>query len=155
MARKFWELVPRVISAVFAEARRSEHNLAPSHFRILRILSRGGSTPSALAKALDVSLPSMSASLQTLVERGWLDRRRSEQDRRIIELSLSRRGAQVLAEENERAMKWTASLLEGLSEQELRKVDEGLDAFYHLFDDLPALPSPASPKGKRARPTPK
>ncbi|MCW5888454.1 MAG: hypothetical protein KIT07_10065, partial [Anaerolineales bacterium] len=59
------------------------------------------------------------------------------------------------AEENERAMKWTASLLEGLSEQELRKVDEGLDAFYHLFDDLPALPSPASPKGKRARPTPK
>ncbi|MCW5873290.1 MAG: MarR family transcriptional regulator [Anaerolineales bacterium] len=144
VARKFWELVPRVISAVFAEARRGEHNLAPSHFRILRILSQGGSTPSALAKAMDVSLPSMSASLQTLVERGWVLRQRSTQDRRSIELQVSERGRQVLAEEHDRVTAWTARLLEPLTTDELRKVEEGIEAFNKLFDDVAAAPTPKS-----------
>lgn len=145
----FWELVPRVISAVFAEARRGEHNLSPSHFRMLRILSRGGSTPSALAKALDVSLPSMSASTQTLVERGWVLRQRSRLDRRSIELQLSERGRQVLEEEYGRVTGWTATLLEQLSPQELRKVEEGIEAFNKLFSDAAPEAAPTSkPKAR-------
>lgn len=147
VARKFWELVPRVISTVFAEARRGEHNLTPSHFRILRILSKGGSTPSSLAKAMDVSLPSMSASLQTLVERGWVLRQRSQQDRRSIELEVSPLGRKVLEEEHDRVTAWTAALLEPLSASELRKVEEGIAAFNKLFDDT-ANTTPAKAQRK-------
>ncbi len=142
VARKFWELVPRVISAVFAEARRGEHNLAPSHFRILRILTKGSSTPSALAQAMDVSLPSMSASLQTLVERGWVLRQRSQQDRRSIQLQVSALGREVMEAEHNRVTAWTANLLEPLSASELRKVEEGIAAFNKLFEDKTAAPQP-------------
>lgn len=132
-----------MISAVLAEARRGEHNLAPSHFRILSILTKGSSTPSTLAQAMDVSLPSMSASLQTLVERGWVLRQRSQQDRRSIELQVSALGREVMEAEHNRVTAWTATLLEPLSASELHKVEEGIAAFNKLFEDK-AAPHPKS-----------
>lgn len=140
--------MPRVISAVFAETRRSDHNLAPNHFRILRIVSRRPSSPSVLARALGVSLPSMSASVQTLVGRGWLERQRSSEDRRVTQLQVTRRGQQVLQEEQERVVNWTAALLEDLSPEELHKVAEGLAAFQHLFDEN----TPVQPMGRKRKP---
>lgn len=142
--------MPRVIGAVFAEARRGEHNLAPNHFRILRALSNGTCTLSELATAMEVSAPSMSASVQTLVARGWLERKRSASDRRVTELSVSPLGQQVLQEEYERVAGWTAKLLEKLNAQDIRKVEEGLDAFQQLFKDE-VLPREAGPPDHKAR----
>jgi DNA-binding MarR family transcriptional regulator len=86
---------------------------------------------------MDVSFPSMSATVETLVKRVWLERHRSPQDRRVTDLRVSTRGRQVLEEEYDRVLTWTAQLLERLSADEIRKVEEGLDTLRHLFDNEP------------------
>lgn len=153
VARKFWELVPRVISAVFAQSRRGEHNLAPNHLRILRALSKGRCSLSELAKAMEVSLPSMSASVQTLVERGWLERSRSQEDRRSVELQVTALGREVLEEEYSRVTGWTANLLSTLNAEDLRKVEEGLEALKHLFDNEVNIQESPPPQGGNKRKT--
>jgi DNA-binding MarR family transcriptional regulator len=130
-------VVPKVFSTATAQARRGGHNLAPNHFRILRILSQRPSKPSELAKHMDVSFPSMSSTVETLVKRGWLERSRSANDRRVTDLRVSRRGQQVLEEEYERVLTWTAELLEKLDAAEIKKVEEGLETLGHLFEGEP------------------
>jgi DNA-binding MarR family transcriptional regulator len=128
-------VVPKVFSTVTAQARRGGHNLAPNHFRILRMLSQKPSKPSELAKQMDVSFPSMSSTVETLVKRGWLERSRSADDRRVTDLRVSARGQKVLEEEYERVLSWTAELLEKLDAAQIKKVEEGLDTLRHLFED--------------------
>lgn len=126
-----------MFSTVTAQARRGGHNLAPNHFRILRMLSLKPSKPSELAKQMDVSFPSMSATVETLVKRGWLERSRSADDRRVTDLRVSPRGLKVLAEEYDRVLTWTAELLEKLDGEQIKKVEEGLDTLRHLFEGEP------------------
>jgi DNA-binding MarR family transcriptional regulator len=136
-ARKFWEVVPRVMSTVAAEARRGGNNLAPSHFRTLKMLSLKRFNLSELAEHQDVSLPSMSASVETLVQRGWLERKRSDEDRRITELLVTEKGNRILAEEAERMLGWTAKRLNQLSPEQLERVELGLDTLRTVFDEFP------------------
>ena len=132
-ALKFWEAVPLVMRAVFSEARKGGHNLAPNHFRILRALSHRSCNLSELAEHQDVSLPSMSASVQTLVERGWVERKRSSSDRRTMSLRLTARGQRVLNAEYQRLMDWTARKLSALSDSEILKIEQGMEALAKLF----------------------
>jgi DNA-binding MarR family transcriptional regulator len=99
-ANKFWEVIPAVMRSTLAEARRGSHDMTPNHFRILRALSMRECSVSELAQHQDVSLPSMSDTVQTLVERGWLDRADSEHDRRVTQVKLTRKGQQVLMNEH-------------------------------------------------------
>ena len=134
-ARKFWEVVPNVMRAIFAETRRGGHNLAPNHFRVLRALSVKSCNLSELAEHQDVSLPSMSATVQTLVERGWLSRERSLDDRRSVDLRVTPKGHRVLADEYERLLSWMAKRLESLDPNEIERVEQGLDTLINLFDE--------------------
>ena len=135
-ARKFWEVVPNVMRAIFAETRRGGHNLAPNHFRILRALSVKSCNLSELAEHQDVSLPSMSSTVQTLVERGWLTRERSLDDRRAVDLRVTPKGHRVLADEYERLLSWMAKRLESLDHNEIERVEQGLDTLLHLFEEV-------------------
>ena len=135
-ARKFWEVVPNVMRAIFAETRRGGHNLAPNHFRILRALSVKSCNLSELAEHQDVSLPSMSATVQTLVERGWLSRERSREDRRAVDLRVTPKGHRVLADEYERLLSWMAKRLESLDPNEIERVEQGLDTLLQLFEEV-------------------
>ncbi|MGH2581458.1 MAG: MarR family winged helix-turn-helix transcriptional regulator [Anaerolineales bacterium] len=132
-ARKFWEAVPLVMRAVFSEARKGGHNLAPNHFRILRALSHRSCNLSELAEHQDVSLPTMSASVQTLVERGWVERERSASDRRTVTLGITARGQRVVNAEYQRLMDWTACKLSALSQPEILKIEQGMEALVKLF----------------------
>jgi DNA-binding MarR family transcriptional regulator len=134
-AQKFWEVVPSVMHAIAAESRRSGNNLAPNHFRILRMVAHKSRNVSELAELQAVSVPSMSASVQTLVERGWLARERSPEDRRVTELHVTAKGKRVLATEYERLLGWMAGRLEKLSPEQIKHVEQSLDTLLHLFED--------------------
>lgn len=140
-ARKFWEVVPRVMSSVAAQARRGTHRLTPTHFRILRMLSNRTCNLSQLAEQQDVSLPSMSASVQTLVARGWLERTRSSGDRRVTDLRVTPKGQRILAFEHARFVAWTAASFKKLSAEQIKQVEQGLDTLLHLFEDREVRPN--------------
>jgi DNA-binding MarR family transcriptional regulator len=132
-AHRFWEVFPAVMRATIAEARRGSHNLTPAHYRILRALSSRDCSVSELAQHQDVSLPSMSETVQTLVERGWLDREASVEDRRVNQVRITRKGQQVLTKEQKRLVGWMASRLDSLKPGELLQVEQSLGLLLELF----------------------
>jgi DNA-binding MarR family transcriptional regulator len=86
-------VLPLLNSMIGAEMRAAagEETTMPQ-FRVLAQLSEAPRTLSALAKARRVSLQSMSVLVQSLVERGWIERLPDPSDRRQQQLQLTRRG---------------------------------------------------------------
>lgn len=134
VARKFWIVFPTVMRTVFAEARRGDVNLAPSHFRVLSALAHRNCNLSQLAEHHQVSLPTMSSTVQTLVERGWLERDRSEDDRREVTLRMTEEGHRVLSSEHRRLTDWVATKLETLDSKDIKRVERALDILLELFE---------------------
>lgn len=134
LAQKFWVVFPTVMRTMFAETRKGDANLAPNHFRVLGALSRQQCNLSELAEHQNVSLPTMSATVQTLVERGWLERDRSEDDRREVTLQLTEEGRRILSAEHKRLTDWVASKLESLDPRDIKRVERGLDILLSLFE---------------------
>jgi DNA-binding MarR family transcriptional regulator len=132
-AHKFWEVFPAVMRATIAEARRGTHNLTPAHYRILRALSNRDCTVSELAQHQDVSLPSISETVQTLVERGWLERETSPEDRRVNHVRITRKGQQVLSKEQKRLVGWMAARLDSLKPSEVLHIEQSLVLLLELF----------------------
>ena len=97
-ARQVLEVIPLVMRTLASEIRRTRHTLAPVHFRLLVLLAERPHSVSELAEKQAVSLPTMSNSITTLVERGWVERVRPSHDRRLVLVELTPAGRGVLRE---------------------------------------------------------
>jgi long-chain acyl-CoA synthetase len=84
-------------------ARRFEHALADlqlslPQYRLLTYLSSGNQAASNLAERLTVSRPSITALVDGLVERDYVERRNSDTDRRLVLHQITPVGLAALAE---------------------------------------------------------
>ncbi len=66
-------------------------------YRVLGILAEGSAAASGLADRLAVRRPSITALIDGLVARGFVDRRQEDTDRRRVELRLTPEGVGTLA----------------------------------------------------------
>jgi DNA-binding MarR family transcriptional regulator len=133
-AKKFWIVFPTVMRTIFAESRKGDLNLAPNHFRVLGAIAARNCNLSELAEHQSVSLPTMSATVETLVERGWLERDRSEVDRREVTLRMTEEGSRVLTAEHRRLTEWVAAKMEALDPKDVKRVERALDILLALFE---------------------
>ena len=145
LSRLLLETMPAMMRAMGSHARRGEHSLDPGHMRLLWHLARRPSNLSELASLHGVSLPSMSATAQALVERGWLERSRSESDRRVVNVQPTEEGRRVLAAERRRLLRWLQSYLEQLSPEEKAHLSLGLAALQRVFSQAEAQTEPEKP----------
>ena len=104
---------------IATEIRSMEYAVAPAHFGLLTILNHGSCSLGELAEKLGVSLPTMSNSVSTLTERGWITRHPSKTDRRVMIVELTPLGRQILAEIQACAERRMMDMLAGLSQGEL------------------------------------
>jgi DNA-binding MarR family transcriptional regulator len=88
-----------------------------------------------LAELEGVSAPAMTAYVDRLEAAGLVARRRSERDRRRVELALTDEGARVLRSVRSRRTAWLAARLQRLSPDELEAVEAALPALRHLIED--------------------
>ena len=72
----------------------------------------------SLGQALDVSAPNMAVTLDRLVERGWVERVRSTQDRRAQHIHLTAAGRELVAQAQKIARTMEAPALRMLSPAE-------------------------------------
>jgi len=101
------EEIVRLVVVVDGIIRSSFHRLHPileedgitmGQFQTLHVVSRlEGASVGEVARHLGVSAPAVCASVDELEERGLVRRRRSEQDARTVELSVTSRGRKVEA----------------------------------------------------------
>jgi DNA-binding MarR family transcriptional regulator len=102
-----------------------ETGLSPLAFSVLSVLVFGGPrTPSELAAAEQVRLPTISALVRGLEEDGLVRRAADPADGRVVRLSATAKGRRILERGRERRLDNLEELLAPLSREELRVLAE-------------------------------
>jgi DNA-binding MarR family transcriptional regulator len=102
-----------------------ETGLSPSRLSVLSVLVFGGPrTPSELAAAEQVRLPTISALVRGLEEDGLVRRAADPADGRVVRLSATAKGRRILERGRERRLDNLEELLVPLSREELRVLAE-------------------------------
>jgi DNA-binding MarR family transcriptional regulator len=127
VAHQILQTFPLVMRIVAAEVRRAEHTANPAHLGLLVMLGHCPRSLGELAEKQGVSLPTMSKTVSTLVERGWVTRVQSRSDRRVMIVELTPLGAQVLTEVQACTERRVADLLVGLTPVELDRLATGVE----------------------------
>lgn len=101
----------------------------------------GGARPAGeLAYAAELSPPTATQMLDGLERQGLIQRSRSSEDKRVVLVSLTERGAQVVAERRAQfEPRWRAALAE-FSDQDLLTAADVLDRISEMFEELAAQP---------------
>jgi DNA-binding MarR family transcriptional regulator len=134
-AQKVLGIVPLVMRVVAAEMRSAPHGVMPGHLRLLGMLHRAPRSLSDLAEMHAVSLPTISNTITTLEDRGWVRRTRSTEDRRVVLAELTERGCDVLDEAAQRSEEHIAGILASLTDLEMNVLVEGLDVLNSAFSE--------------------
>jgi len=85
---------------------------------ILFLGTRGPSRMRDLAGSLNIALSTMTSIIDKLVTMEYVARRRSEKDRRVVMVALTKNGEQFYTWLNEQSVKFYKNMLEGLDENE-------------------------------------
>lgn len=136
VAHQVLQTFPLVMRIVAAEVRHTKHSVNPAHLGLLVMLSHCPSSLGELAERQGVSLPTMSKSVSTLAERGWVTRVQSQSDRRVMIVELTPLGTQVLAEVRTCTEQRVAALLVSLTPAELDRVADGIEVLKSVLPSL-------------------
>jgi DNA-binding MarR family transcriptional regulator len=142
-ARELLDVIPAVIRPIRQQMRSHRtHGLSVPQFRALCFVERyDGSSLSEVAEHLDLSLPAVSRMVNGLVERGFMQRRASSDDRRHVSLSVSSRGHAVMGSARKATQRYLAERMEQLSSNELSAVAESMRVLRQVFEQ--EMPRPA------------
>ncbi len=147
-ARGILRIIPLVMRTVAAELRAAGELPAPAHFGLLTILGNQPRTLSELALIQGVSLPTMSNSISTLVQRGWVKRSSPALDRRVVLIEVTPHGRATLERVSRAAETHLAELLATLDPTSRRRLQAGLAVLRRVFA---ASPTARPPRAQRAR----
>lgn len=109
----------------------SKGQVAPHQFSVLARLEAQPRTAGELAACERVSPPSMSRTVNGLVELGLVTRESDEHDGRVVRVAITPEGAAVIEQDRERRDAWMAERLAGLTQAErdvLRQATDLLEA---------------------------
>ena len=100
------------------------HDIQPVEFNLLQYCSETGEcTATQLARVLPIDASRISRIVTRLVDKGLLVRRRLPHDRRTVMLSLTDKGARLVAELGELVEAYLLALMEGFDEQQVHMIE--------------------------------
>lgn len=134
LAGEFLEIFPLVMRLVAADFRQTRDAINPAYFRLLAILSMHPCTLGELAEHQAVSKPTMSNTITTLEERGWVARKRVSDDRRVVYAEITPQGQTVLNGAYQHMLARLAEILEPLSYEKREALLSGLKILRELFE---------------------
>jgi DNA-binding MarR family transcriptional regulator len=120
------DVVNLVVQALWSDLRRSPEPIEPSQWASLRRIARGPCTMSDLARHKEVSLPTISKSVDMLVRRGWVERWIDKSDRRQTLVRLTPGGRRILADCRKRFEDLLAVKLVSLTAEQHQQVASSL-----------------------------
>lgn len=81
---------------------------------------------STVAKALSVTTGTLTISVNGLVKKGYVNRTRSEEDRRVVLISLTEKGRRAFAQHQQFHQRMIDSIVDGLTEEEQLVLERAL-----------------------------
>ena len=93
-------------------------------------------TPTEIARELLLTLGTVTTSLNKLEEKGYIERERSESDRRVVYITLTKRGKQLYKLHQAFHKKMVLTIIEGMTESETKAMGEGLVKLHEFLYDI-------------------
>lgn len=88
---------------------------------------------SSVAKSLSVTTGTLTISVNGLVKKGYVNRTRSEEDRRVVLVSLTDKGCKAFEKHRDFHQEMIDAVIRGLSEEELLVLGKALSNLNHFF----------------------
>ncbi len=101
--------------------------LSPAGYRMLAYLVTGDTAAKVLAAKLSISRPTVTATLDWLEPRGYVVRTPSKADRRRVEISITGRGLDALAEADRLIIERLHRVLEEVDPDEVEAINSSLE----------------------------
>ena len=135
LARLGLDVLPRVMRMVAAApSEEAEHSLSITQFRLLKRLFHGPRLGSELAQSLQITQPTVSAAIDSLVRRGLVERCEATEDRRAIPLRITPAGARCFETTQQRSLAVLVQLVEQIPPAERRALVQGLTALARALE---------------------
>lgn len=90
---------------------------------------------STVAKTVSVTVGTLTIAINHLVKKGYVERIRSEEDRRVVLVSLSEKGEKAFLHHKIFHEKMVMAVLDGLDENETKDLTKALLKLQKFFDD--------------------
>lgn len=109
-------------------------DLTNNDMHIIEAVGLGdGNNMSTIAKKLGITVGSLTTSMNSLVNKKYAVRHRSEEDRRIVNIKLTEKGEMAYHHHAEFHRKMVEAVVETLDEEEIPVLTKALDNLYHFF----------------------
>ncbi len=134
---RFWETVPPLWNFVRSHIRATatqNFDITVEQFHVLRYVRRGMCSISELASAKNISRPAISQAVDILVHKGLLTRVQSTQDRRYVDLALTRAGNDLLDAVFKDTRSWMKQRMSMLSAEELETIAKAMEAMKKIVE---------------------
>lgn len=124
---EIWELEEKaIITEEFKDITNND-------MHIIEAVSLEGNNMSAIAKKLKITVGSLTTSMNSLVNKKYVSRRRSETDRRVVNIMLTDKGIKAYNHHNEFHMQMTDAVVKRLNDEELPVLIKTLDGLSEFF----------------------
>lgn len=134
---RFWETIPPLWNFVRSHIRTTataKFDIPVEQFHILRHVRRGIGSISELATAKNISRPAVSQAVDTLVTKGLLTRVQSTQDRRYVELALTKAGNDLLDTVFKETRGWMKERMRTLTAGELETIAKAMEVMKKMME---------------------
>lgn len=131
----FNEILKREEEAIITEEFKDISN---NDMHVIEAVGIGeGDNMSSVAKKLDITVGSLTTAMNSLVNKKYVIRERSEQDRRVVNVRLTEKGKRAFFHHQEYHHKMTEAIIQSLKEEEipvLVKTLKGLSEFFRNYE---------------------
>ncbi|MBM6686486.1 MarR family transcriptional regulator [Faecalicatena contorta] len=128
---ELWELEEK---AIITEDFR---DLTNNDMHVIEAIGLGeGNNMSSIARKLNITVGSLTTAVNSLVNKAYVERRRSEKDRRVVYVRLTEKGVKAYHHHEDYHRQMTQAIISKLSEDEipvLVKTLEGLEEFFRGY----------------------
>ena len=97
-----------------------------------------GNNMTTIAKKMKITVGSLTTSMNSLVKKHYVERNRSEEDRRIVNITLTQKGIKAYKHHEEFHEKMSQAAISEMSEDEVKvllKSLNNLSKFFHSYDN--------------------
>lgn len=138
-----YESINNVLVHLFKDIWKLEENaviteefkdLTNNDMHIIEAIGLGqGNNMSTIARKLGITVGSLTTSMNGLVNKKYVVRERSEEDRRVVYIRLTSKGEKAFRHHAEFHRKMVEAIMENLEEEEILVLTKALDDVYEFF----------------------
>ena len=128
LINEIWELEEKaIITEEFKD-------LTNNDMHVIEAIGLGaGNNMSSIAKKLNITVGSLTTAVNNLVNKNYVERSRSEEDRRVVYVNLNEKGINAYHHHEDYHRQMTQAIIDKLDKEELPVLMKTLDALTEFF----------------------